>query len=228
MLGMRGLLLADLDDTATEPWTVLLEDAPRVDLSVGLVADDTRGRLHVLGADGGIHTLDAADGAVGPDLPEPLPDTVQITGSPDDRWLVAASQQPAVRAWRLGDAPTLAWTLPLPRTPRAVSLLGAEGLAAVAAADGTRVIDLETGQLRLRLPETAHAQTLETGHVALALGGGRGGVALWDVGDLDTDPAREAGTLTNLRVCPGSHDVVPVSPFPSADTVWAPPEACGG
>lgn len=50
---------------------------------------------------------------------------------------------------------------------------------------------------------------------------------MWDLQDLDADPAADAGRLTNLRVCPDSHDVVAVSPFPPADTVWAPPEACG-
>ncbi len=35
-----------------------------------------------------------------------------------------------------------------------------------------------------------------------------------------------AGELTNLRVCEGTTDVVPVVPFPEPTTVWAPGSAC--
>ncbi len=34
------------------------------------------------------------------------------------------------------------------------------------------------------------------------------------------------GARTNLRVCAGDHRVVPVLPFPAADSVWAPDDAC--
>ncbi len=37
-----------------------------------------------------------------------------------------------------------------------------------------------------------------------------------------------SGSWTNLRVCRSSHEVVPVLPYPSADTVWAPAELCTG
>lgn len=35
-----------------------------------------------------------------------------------------------------------------------------------------------------------------------------------------------SGQLTNYRVCQRSHTVVPVIPFPPAESVWAPPEFC--
>ncbi len=37
-----------------------------------------------------------------------------------------------------------------------------------------------------------------------------------------------SGSWTNLRVCRDSHAVVPVLPYPSPETVWAPEELCGG
>lgn len=40
------------------------------------------------------------------------------------------------------------------------------------------------------------------------------------------DPLIASGALTNLRVCAGTDRVVPVLPFPAADTIVAPPEAC--
>ena len=47
-----------------------------------------------------------------------------------------------------------------------------------------------------------------------------GGLAVWA---LDQQPE---GALTNLRVCEGTTRVVAVTPFPSADSPWAPASAC--
>jgi WD40 repeat protein len=41
-------------------------------------------------------------------------------------------------------------------------------------------------------------------------------------------PPLDAGAVTNLRVCRGTLEVVPVLPFPAPDTVWAPADACEG
>jgi len=41
-----------------------------------------------------------------------------------------------------------------------------------------------------------------------------------------TGAAENAGARTNLRVCRDSLSLVPVTPFPPADTVWAPESAC--
>lgn len=54
-------------------------------------------------------------------------------------------------------------------------------------------------------------------------------VLFWDLDALEVadDPLLETGRRTNLRVCRDSLEVVPVVPFPAAESVWAPPEACG-
>ena len=42
------------------------------------------------------------------------------------------------------------------------------------------------------------------------------------------DLLHESGKWTNYRRCRDSLDVVPVIPYPSPDTLWAPPQLCGG
>ncbi len=64
------------------------------------------------------------------------------------------------------------------------------------------------------------------------------GTTLWIVGDEVVlqvpTPAYDAariieasGAATNLRPCPDTFDVVPVVPYPSEESTWAPPESCG-
>ncbi|MSP54291.1 MAG: hypothetical protein EXR69_01590 [Myxococcales bacterium] len=54
-----------------------------------------------------------------------------------------------------------------------------------------------------------------------------GSVVRWPSPALDADSASlKAGADSNLRVCADTFDVVPDTPFPAADTRWAPAEAC--
>jgi Trypsin-like peptidase domain/WD domain, G-beta repeat len=48
----------------------------------------------------------------------------------------------------------------------------------------------------------------------------------WFPGNTLDVQVKALGALTNLRVCPDSYAVVRVRPAPSADSYWAPPEAC--
>jgi hypothetical protein len=50
-------------------------------------------------------------------------------------------------------------------------------------------------------------------------------VGRWDVPAAD-HILKHAGTVTNLRVCRSTAKVVPVAPYPAADTVWAPADEC--
>ena len=101
-------------------------------------------------------------------------------------------------------------------------------LALVDRGVGVEVWDLETGRALLGLEEP------DTGGMALgaALVGGAlltlddgGTVRTWPVPE--EPPGDAAGARSNLRVCRGSFEVVPVMPFPPAEEIWAPTEACG-
>ena len=56
----------------------------------------------------------------------------------------------------------------------------------------------------------------------------RGTARRWRIepGAWQPDLLTATGRLTNLRVCRDSKVVVPVTPFPPPDSVWAPPELC--
>lgn len=55
-----------------------------------------------------------------------------------------------------------------------------------------------------------------------------GEVVDWDLAVLSQDHSSLAasGALNNLRVCRETLEVVPVLPFPSAESVWAPESLC--
>ena len=49
----------------------------------------------------------------------------------------------------------------------------------------------------------------------------------WRIPDLGPDAIWvDSGAVTNLRVCRRDLRVVPISPFPAADVIWAPTSAC--
>ena len=105
--------------------------------------------------------------------------------------------------------------------------------------DGTALLGDVRGRLTSWQPDQpTRVRPAHRGPVATLF---REGDAVWSVGEdglarawradaLSTPVGGVAatGSLTNLRVCPHSHQVVPVVPFPDPETVWAPAGACGG
>jgi len=61
----------------------------------------------------------------------------------------------------------------------------------------------------------------------LVVGYDKGSILLWSV-DLPSfeEAWLDLGRCTNLRVCSDTLKVVPVTPFPLPESVWAPPSSC--
>lgn len=80
---------------------------------------------------------------------------------------------------------------------------------------------LTSGSARLMDFVTLEVRTLDvSGHVVSIDQSGE--LSWWDAARL----AQGTPGRTNLRVCEGTDDVVPVVPYPTPDQRWAPAEAC--
>lgn len=106
---------------------------------------------------------------------------------------------------------------------RCVALLGADGFL--------RMMDLDTQRLGAvyDLGEVGlyGAHWIEpTGRFALVTADAEVLIFEGDCVPRDDDLLTETGAWTNLRLCPDDRTVVPVVPFPSPDTVYAPTQAC--
>lgn len=167
---------------------------------------------------------------------------LDISWSPDDRLLASGSMDESAILW---DATT---GVVLQRLEH-----GAVVERVVWSNDGSTVATAGYGRWA-EVDQTNRALTavrlwdVDTGGLLREIGGHRGGVVdvafspdgsrLLTVPRLDQahiwpiawpDPAqliRDTGAATNLRVCRASFNVVPVLPFPAADSVWAPEELC--
>jgi serine/threonine-protein kinase len=102
---------------------------------------------------------------------------------------------------------------------------------AAAAKDGTvRVWSARTGELLdlLSAPDGASALRFGAPDTLRAWSSG-GALVTWSLAErAQPDPLADLGRVNNLRVCPGSLEVVPVIPFPDAGSVWAPARLCAG
>ncbi len=95
--------------------------------------------------------------------------------------------------------------------------------------DELRVCDLRTGApfLVASAPGTRSLALSSDGSTWIS-GGDRGTLRTWRLPEVEqvAEGIRSIGQATNLRVCRDSFGVVPVVPFPSASSVWAPARSC--
>lgn len=79
------------------------------------------------------------------------------------------------------------------------------------------------------LPEVVYGVTFDTTRGRILARTATGAIWSIDVPDV-SEPSEllvESGRMTNLRVCEGTTRVVPVTPFPEPETVFAPDNLCG-
>ncbi len=154
-------------------------------------------------------------------------DSVWAVGvGPNDRLAATASVDGSVALWDVATGERL-YTQSHHGSGVTALAFSADGRwLATAARDGyVLVTDTQAGgavTAALYAPETVRQIVWSAEHarfVALSRDG--------STRELDPSaPPLDAGALTNLRVCRGTLDVVPVLPFPAPDSVWAPAHAC--
>ncbi len=154
--------------------------------------------------------------------------------SPDGKVLATTAWTPdhTIRLWDVTEG-TLLHTLEGHTDPVVSLTFSKDGLRlATASLDRTaRLWDVQSGTAVRTLDE--HRRVVwglwlsdEGLRMATASGSIAGiNVGLWETPAAETILKR-AGTLTNLRVCRKTFDVVPVQPFPEPESVWAPESAC--
>ena len=205
-----------------------LDIGARVDPTVGLVLDEQNAQALLLAPSGELHAFDLRTGAPRTGPTPPLEGSLALAGGGDSGRLVAASRNAQVRAWSLSAPAQPQWTVALDGEPLQIEVDADAGLVLMRAADATRALDLDSGALLASLPVAQELNLLGDGRVVLSPTGPLRRQVVWSLTDLPADPVAELGRRSNLRVCRGSHAVVPVVPFPHDESVWAPEAACVG
>lgn len=203
-----------------------------VDPTEELVLDQQHALALLLSPSGEIHAFDLHTGETRQGPTPPLEGSFALAGGGDSGWLVAASQKAYVRAWQLVSPERPRWTVRLDAEPLQVGVDAGAQHVVVRSADRTQVLELDSGALLSSLPAARSLQFLGDGRVVLSSAGPVRRQVVWRLADPRDDPVADLGERTNLRVCRGSHAVVPVVPYPEEASVWAPegycPEPAGG
>ena len=91
-----------------------------------------------------------------------------------------------------------------------------------------KIWSLDTLELRGVVSAPGQVRALSLDDERLHVVGINGDYHTWSVHDfvIPSDVLVWSGALTNMRVCQGSERVVAVTPYPPAETIWAPEEFC--
>jgi eukaryotic-like serine/threonine-protein kinase len=177
-----------------------------------------------------LHLLDGDSGALLATLKGPNQAVTALAWSTATNQVWVGAADSTVAAWSLETGELLhQWSAPADHV-RDIAV----------SADGRRVATMSrAGSERMRIWDVQTAEVLLTSRrhgtqlrfrdrgTVLVTRADDGTVFEWTVPDKDAATSiRETGQATNLRVCRDTLDVVPVVPFPAAETVWAPADRC--
>lgn len=185
------------------------------------------GELLVTASEGGALRFSLSDGAQLPSIAEGSGRWNTLAVSPDGGLLAASAYDRTVRLYALPGGEELLHAGPFPGLPTEIALSPrGTWLAAYDDQGELRVWDVRTGQI------VRHV------HPAIGPGADRsvgfrdettvvaGYQGHWGIWPLDR-PAPDPHTLTNFRVCRATATTIPIVPFPTDRSPWAPEEACG-
>jgi len=148
-----------------------------------------------------------------------------IAVATDGRTVATAARSGQVALFDLDDGAVLArW-----QVPGAPSTLQITGTAVLLGDADGRLVHLEPGRDPVsRQAHTGPVRLLTLDGDTVQSVGADGIARTWSRAALASAPRSVASTggLSNLRVCAGTLQVVPVLPFPEPESVWAPAAAC--
>jgi WD40 repeat protein len=183
------------------------------------------GELIVASSIGGASRFSVVDGSELPAVAEGTARWITMDVSADGTLIGAGGHDRTVHLYALPSGERLLSAGPFPGLPTHIALSpGGRWLAAYDDQGDLRVWDVEAR----RLVRHVHAGIGPSPSLGFqgedrVVAGRASGLGIWALGEPPPDPT----TLTNLRVCRGEARAVPVVPFPTDPSPWAPEPACG-
>jgi WD40 repeat protein/tRNA A-37 threonylcarbamoyl transferase component Bud32 len=185
------------------------------------------GELLVAANEGGALRFSLSDGAQLPSIAEGSGRWNNLAVSPDGGLLAAGTYDRTVRLYALPGGEALLRAGPFPGLPTEIALSPRGTWLAVYDDQGElRVWDVRTRQIVRHVhpgigPGAWRSVGFRDETTVVA-----GYPGHWGIWRLDK-PAPDPHTLTNLRVCRATATTIPIVPFPTDRSPWAPEEACG-